>query len=902
MREKDRMEKDVSNNLLLSVNRLMSNGTVLETREQLEQSIFADMYKRAENLVKGIIRDNYNWKRNTKTEFSSSNVISFIGRRGTGKTSAMCSFAEELKDANYEESIRNKLEDQDVNGRVCFHVLDRIDASTLEASEDMFLLILANMFAKLLEREKQKSGMTQGYEDRVLFEKFEGIFENFKALDQNTDHSGYSIFEQLKNMASSQRIREDFKDLVDMYLNEMEEDGKRRDCYLVVLIDDLDMAKQKKEQTAWNWGSYKIMNSIYKYLTVPRVIVLTAYNAENLYSQCVSYYKNQYEEGFARYESLASQFMEKVFPIYTRLYLPSWRKADLDTSEKIRMNLEGFRDDKMHQIQEKQKAHLSIRQFIMVLLSERTGIYFCNLNKETHFLEPDTLRTLFNMVVLLNGLRPYEVGKEESTQKEETFNNLLFNLDVLKKDCLFRFASDQLSDIVSEIITQEDQESVIQSEYEKFHQWQSMPIVLRSKQIFESVGSKIYSLNVLEDEQSSEHVFASSEPYSYAQLVYCIYAMKDKMIKISPQFGDCLLYSYTLYMTELYEKYLHYKRKVGKNEYIHWNRLVNKTELSDENINIVKAKQYYTTLKDIMGNGICANWTQYYYPQLRFYINEKGKGNKYKIGYVENYKSGFSIKLDAANGSDNVQEEFTDTIRAFLFAAMLQTNVMKWNTDNFTSEWIKENECEKLQVSFEFKDDDFDLTMPFFYQFCYAEFLNKMESEIQTCVNNSSPNGEKEQLKGRIKENITKAFDKIWSDYYKWDQKYGNMMLPVYNLDVMYNMMVSLYKECTEEASVEVTLKDCETVILPEYLKMLDRFRNYLNDNNEKFGLDVDEGYVATFVHAPFYQMVTELNEPDMTDGGNSEARKNLKIKIAHYMMKAVEYLVAEENTASAPD
>ena len=88
MREKDRMEKDVSNNLLLSVNRLMSNGTVLETREQLEQSIFADMYKRAENLVKGIIRDNYNWKRNTKTEFSSSNVISFIGRRGTGKTSA----------------------------------------------------------------------------------------------------------------------------------------------------------------------------------------------------------------------------------------------------------------------------------------------------------------------------------------------------------------------------------------------------------------------------------------------------------------------------------------------------------------------------------------------------------------------------------------------------------------------------------------------------------------------------------------------------------------------------------------------------------------------------------------------------------------------------------------------
>ena len=102
-------------------------------------------------------------------------------------------------------------------------------------------------------------------------------------------------------MASSQRIREDFKSLVDLYLNEMtESDGKRRDYYLVVLIDDLDMAKQKKEQASWNWGSYKIMNSIYKYLTVPRVIVLTAYNVENLYSQCTSYYKNQYDEGFAK--------------------------------------------------------------------------------------------------------------------------------------------------------------------------------------------------------------------------------------------------------------------------------------------------------------------------------------------------------------------------------------------------------------------------------------------------------------------------------------------------------------------------------------------------------------------------------------------------------------------------
>ena len=56
MREKDRMEKDVSNSLLLSVNQLMSNGTVLETREQLEQSIFTDTLREQKISLKRLSR------------------------------------------------------------------------------------------------------------------------------------------------------------------------------------------------------------------------------------------------------------------------------------------------------------------------------------------------------------------------------------------------------------------------------------------------------------------------------------------------------------------------------------------------------------------------------------------------------------------------------------------------------------------------------------------------------------------------------------------------------------------------------------------------------------------------------------------------------------------------------
>lgn len=915
MREKERMERDVSNFQLLSVDQLMSNGTVFENRTQFEQSIFSDVYKRAGELINQIIKDNCSWRKNKKQEFKSSNVLSFIGRRGTGKTSAMCSFAQILKESEKNIYAQNaQLEYENWNSNVGFHVLERIDASTLEASEDMFLLILASMFTKLLNREEQKSGIIQGYENRVLFDKFERIFEDFKALDEHADTSGYSIFEQLKNMASSQRIRENFKSLVDLYLNEMmENDGNQSDAYLVVMIDDLDMAKQKREQRSWNWGSYKIMSSIYKYLTVPRVIVLTAYNAENLYSQCINYYKVQYESGLARYESLASQFMEKVFPIYTRLYMPSWKKVDLDTKGKIRIGINEYEDSRMHQVQQRKNGHLTIREFIMVLLAEKTGIYFNLFGEKPHYLEPDTLRTLFNVTVLLHGLRPYNAGEKRG---EADFKNLLFNLDILKKDCLFRFASDQLSDTTPKIVEGKTANSENYKlsggvEYEIFHEWQGMPIVLRSEKIVELIGRNITTLDQLEKGGRKMGMWRSLRiPYSYAELIHCIYAMENKTAELSPEFGNCILYSYTLYMTELYEKYLYYKRLIKKDEFIFFNRTITKGRRGDldESIEISMAKQYYKELKGIMGSGICGRWTQYYFPQVRYSLVKEIREKKYRIGYVEAVRWEFLIELDPFATTDNMM--FVDCIKAFLFVVMMHTNVMKWNQDDFKCSWIETKEKTKLQLAFVEKQAayDFDMTMPIFYTFCYAEFLDKMEDEIQECVSRFvKKEGNKDgwnRSDGSIQMTIRQAFNQIWAEYYQWDQKYGNMMLPVYNVDVMYNMMASVYEECIEMAPLDVALDRDDTPFFSEYRKMLERFCYYLEKNNECFGLDKIEGYVTTFISSPIYRMVEEWNgiKESQYNDERSKGVAVLKRKIANYAMRMVQYFATEEEAEQAPD
>lgn len=929
MKEKERMEKDVSNHKLLSVNQLMSNGIVFENRDQFEQSIFADVYKRAEELISQIIKDNCSWRKNKKQEFKSSNVISFIGRRGTGKTSAMCSFAQVLKEPKESDCVESiQFEYENKNGNISFHVLERIDASTLEASEDMFLLILANMFTKLLNREEQKSGMIQGYEKRVLFEKFERIFEDFKALDERTDMSGYSIFEQLKNMASSQRIRETFKELVDLYLDEMMEcDGRQSDSYLVVLIDDLDMAKQKREQKLWNWGSYKIMSSIYKYLTVPRVIVLTAYNAENLYSQCINYYKVQYEGSLARYESLASQFMEKVFPIYTRLYMPSWKKMDIDTKGKVRIKIDDYEDNRMHQIQKEKNGHLTIREFILILLAEKTGIYF-NLNGEkSHYLEPDTLRTLFNVTVLINGLKPYNTEKLED---EKEYDKFLFNLDILKKDCLFRFASDQLSDTTpttfeySKLSDIESQklEDVRRSkfaggfEYGMFHELQSLPITLRSKEIVEWVLPQITPLDRLERGMRKNGLWRNFRvTYSYAELVYCIYAMKTKAAELSPEFGNCVLYSYTLHMTELYEKYLHYKRKVSEKEYMLSNRNAEELETHEwnevtENINMMMAKQYYNELKEIMGTGILGKWSQYYFPQIRFSLGKDLREKRYRIGYVEDVRLKYLVDLDITEPVDEMHKiMLVDYIKSFLFASMMHTNALKWNQDNFKCSWISANENLKLQLAFveRLGSDDFDITMPIFYMFCYAEYLNKFEYEIQRAVERlieKEGDKTKDGVKDCIRKNLKEAFSEIWKEYYAWDKKFGNMMLPVYNLDVMYNMMIFVYEDCREEASVEMTMEDSGKKIFEQYLRMLDRFSDYLDLNDKNFGLNLKEGYYEVLINSPIYRLVRDLKKTEKNIQNNAVKLVMLetKEKIAHYIMSIVQYLATEKETEQSPD
>ena len=118
------------------------------------------------------------------------------------------------------------------------------------------------------------------------------------------------------------------------------------------------LPEEKKVTEKENWGTYKIMSTIYKYLTVPGVIVLTAYDYSNLQERCLSFFENE-NGNKGGFEEATLQFIEKVFPIYSRLYMPALEnEIEIDIGSNRWNILHEFKDKNKQTYFLSQKVHI----------------------------------------------------------------------------------------------------------------------------------------------------------------------------------------------------------------------------------------------------------------------------------------------------------------------------------------------------------------------------------------------------------------------------------------------------------------------------------------------------------------------------------------------------------------
>lgn len=119
-----------------------SNAIVYEDLSNVNDSIFENVYKSAERTLAKIIEDN---AKNTEDNEQVGNVISFLGGRGRGKTSAMLSFVRKLEYLKtYEWSEIRNIRDVEIG----FLDLPPIDAAMLAEQEFIIDAVLAEMWDK----------------------------------------------------------------------------------------------------------------------------------------------------------------------------------------------------------------------------------------------------------------------------------------------------------------------------------------------------------------------------------------------------------------------------------------------------------------------------------------------------------------------------------------------------------------------------------------------------------------------------------------------------------------------------------------------------------------------------------------------------------------------------------
>lgn len=147
-----KMEKD-SSRRIVDLDQVCQNNIVVEELEPDNRSVFQQEYVQAANIIDSILRLNKEKKEkkngalHVKAEYQT--VVPFIGDRGTGKTSAMCSVLQALKTSP--ETFLPSLKETNDVGFIC---MDMIDINSMKPNENLMEIVLAQMLAYMQNQEK----------------------------------------------------------------------------------------------------------------------------------------------------------------------------------------------------------------------------------------------------------------------------------------------------------------------------------------------------------------------------------------------------------------------------------------------------------------------------------------------------------------------------------------------------------------------------------------------------------------------------------------------------------------------------------------------------------------------------------------------------------------------------
>ena len=448
------MSDERERELLIPFETFDTRGIRKDIPKKNTSSFFSDIYAQAFKLVDLIDKSNGKYEKYLQNNAGKlrpelelndfQNVIAFIGRRGTGKTSSMLSFLEMLVTRYFQfdgDYFNNATFSLIYRG---FYAIPYTDASMLSKHDDIFETVLSKMLSSLDfevgESYIRRDSTVRESEIKKLREEICKVYNHYSSLKKKEDTENASPYGLMEKISNKHSVREEFIQLVRKYIGiigQIRENKKAN--YLVICIDDIDMVQDKHME---------IMQCIHQYFMIPKVIVLVSFNKlilnaslQSDFFSNVSIAQSDSEEHDQQMRLTRSQtydFVRKIIPADMCITMPSWKKKDYVEMSPIKVDFGEYGNDSNYQkllhmfqnlkesslfkiLQNGEKGKkmlLTPKELIMIMLADRTSVYLDIKGFKFHFMQPESLRGLGDMFYLLYNMENLNAISKE-TEKDK---------------------------------------------------------------------------------------------------------------------------------------------------------------------------------------------------------------------------------------------------------------------------------------------------------------------------------------------------------------------------------------------------------------------------------------------------------------------------------------------------
>lgn len=288
---------------------------VVENLKRLKESIFSYHIDKSIHLIDEHL--SVDPKEANVAQDYVNNIIAFVGERGAGKTSCMCSVISILQELQNKKAYNTSFDNLKTLPQKRIHALKLIDPSFFDAVHNILEIIIGEMYNRTSRDLSTSITVDKENEARKLLKSFQAIKRDMLYVDKNTRFERDEELEELSLLAAGVDLRTGIQKLIADYLSYFNSD------VLLISIDDIDLNVKL---------AYEMVEQIRKYLILPNVMILMAVKIDQLSMVIQENLSKQFDQALKHdtriltgndISEMAERYINKLIPIESRIYIPS---------------------------------------------------------------------------------------------------------------------------------------------------------------------------------------------------------------------------------------------------------------------------------------------------------------------------------------------------------------------------------------------------------------------------------------------------------------------------------------------------------------------------------------------------------------------------------------------------